>query len=1082
MQDAKPGPAALQPTKAFTVKVRRSRHDRPNPDNEDSDEEVNLQVPDPNIPLDLLDKPLQEWTDPAMMFLPAQDGDDAATSLPPSYENHTAPAHRLFTVWPNLDEYGKTVVLKELTDHLKSFQLACNLLELQPSEVESFLRKYVEDRHHAQQWRQGLNTNQSPLVRIRAVSVALAREFLAFMGLGDYMDAVGSWENCNIAWPPEIDITDSDERGLGHSRIQFPVQDPILAGASEAIPRFQAYNATLRKPEDERGVVAFRAPQPGQGEADASTGIRIHYFMLPAGSVVFGPNGRKTLIHGGKYRLMYPNMPDEPQGLDTSELLIAKNFIQEPPVSCQYDWQQPLPYHVNRSNRSSMIANQPESSFFNNAFGALHPQTSFFDDAFEASHPQTTLRQVEIDNLWLPRGGTSLNGMPFSQRGAKFESPPSQGRSVHFERAMNKVRALEIEHQSNQTPDYRLARASEAQPTLAKAMRQGLELRVYPDLARELEQFDAPGFAEQRITEALSQSLTTDDPKSKTDRLIEKGNQRDVQDYSHGAKQHVPFHSVYNDQPPDEATADPRDIFPNPYELEELREPATAPFHQDGEPRGPLELGPVKQLVDLKLNAHGALYQFRFPRGYLVESPSGYIMNFDTDHMEPADGPSQPGMGGQYTFVPPRILVEAPDFKWYPMDDFTMLRMFVGEDMVILRDGVVLPHFMDFGFHQLSRGHDGIDVYGENGRYHVFGLPPGLQPAGQGDDPDAMEVDEEEDMEDSEESPQHEALGIMARHQAYLDRLEHEEKEEDRKAKRRAGNLRGTNGRYSQPGTNQASGALQKAPKKAVDGATAQAHKEDSPAIRSRRARPIKNTTHDKHLGLVEYNPEDLKNDSDSDEEPFIDIPARKQKTPTPRKRRAKPKPNGPDGDIPASLQGQAQHGRPSLPLPMFDAIATREAYQANPKASKASANSRKRQPTSSTAVAQPADLNINVSSLQLDGAADETKPKRMYTRQSKAQSQQEAENTSRSPARPRNTPGKATSAVKAASPDVQNLNRFILSQQADVSNAFAAGLSASQGAADAAGTAGQDLPSAAQQPGDEFIKYGDTDPETDAE
>ncbi|KAI2464553.1 hypothetical protein F4781DRAFT_412537 [Annulohypoxylon bovei var. microspora] len=77
------------------------------------------------------------------------------------------------------------------------------------------------------------------------------------------------------------------------------------------------------------------------------------------------------------------------------------------------------------------------------------------------------------------------------------------------------------------------------------------------------------------------------------------------------------------------------------------------------------------------------LIQFRLPEHYHIVNPKGHVMNFDLiPDME--DGQSLPGIGGEYTVIP-------PDHEAYSMklNDSDLFRMTFQEPMAVFCDGLM---------------------------------------------------------------------------------------------------------------------------------------------------------------------------------------------------------------------------------------------------------------------------------------------------------------------------------------------------------------------------------------------------------
>ncbi|KAI1379597.1 hypothetical protein F4677DRAFT_442571 [Hypoxylon crocopeplum] len=115
-----------------------------------------------------------------------------------------------------------------------------------------------------------------------------------------------------------------------------------------------------------------------------------------------------------------------------------------------------------------------------------------------------------------------------------------------------------------------------------------------------------------------------------------------------------------------------------------------------------------------KLDDHGynALLQIRLPKGYFILSPNGYKMTFDTHHAKKDDGESPPGVGGEYTVIPPGQVAFATNYRSWNMQELDLFRMTFSQPMAVFRDGLMFPRLMSKGVNQVSfQGYSCKDGY-----------------------------------------------------------------------------------------------------------------------------------------------------------------------------------------------------------------------------------------------------------------------------------------------------------------------------------------------------------------------------------
>lgn len=145
------------------------------------------------------------------------------------------------------------------------------------------------------------------------------------------------------------------------------------------------------------------------------------------------------------------------------------------------------------------------------------------------------------------------------------------------------------------------------------------------------------------------------------------------------------------------------------------------PFHPQDEAQGPSRKLANPQLQQTWSSWPGELFQFRLPSGHTILDPMGNLLTFDPPQHERYDDLGNPqGIGGTYFIVPPW---EAPDPISFKLDDLpadVALRFKVRERLVIVRNGLVLPRFVEPGVHEWSTREGFLDLYSANGCYDVL--------------------------------------------------------------------------------------------------------------------------------------------------------------------------------------------------------------------------------------------------------------------------------------------------------------------------------------------------------------------------
>jgi hypothetical protein len=77
-------------------------------------------------------------------------------------------------------------------------------------------------------------------------------------------------------------------------------------------------------------------------------------------------------------------------------------------------------------------------------------------------------------------------------------------------------------------------------------------------------------------------------------------------------------------------------------------------------------------------------------------------------------------MGGTYLITPPRQLTKIPmNIKIGELPDHVIFRFNIPKKMVMVRQGMVLPHCVETGVHEFSIKEGFLDLYNVHGRYDI---------------------------------------------------------------------------------------------------------------------------------------------------------------------------------------------------------------------------------------------------------------------------------------------------------------------------------------------------------------------------
>ncbi|KAF2964439.1 hypothetical protein GQX73_g9132 [Xylaria multiplex] len=256
-----------------------------------------------------------------------------------------------------------------------------------------------------------------------------------------------------------------------------------------------------------------------------------------------------------------------------------------------------------------------------------------------------------------------------------------------------------------------------------------------------------------------------------------------------------------------DSLVNPKDIFgtdiPNTYSVSDGM---MNPFHLQTEPQGPSRKLDNPHLLQMWDSWPGQIFQFRLPRDYTILGPQNRVLTFDPHPHERYDDLGDPhGIGGTYLVVLPMKTRSPVSFKIQQLPGDVILRFKTSEKLVIVRNGMVLPHFVEQGVHEWSTREGFLDLYSAHGCYEVFHkegsysvFPEAAgESIGQGTNHEHERRDEYDDGYIGEDvanninvatnpSPLEEASKILAPYRDWLDREEAEEMRLEREAEKRA--------------------------------------------------------------------------------------------------------------------------------------------------------------------------------------------------------------------------------------------------------------------------------------------------------
>ncbi|KAI1308099.1 hypothetical protein F5Y03DRAFT_111045 [Xylaria venustula] len=145
------------------------------------------------------------------------------------------------------------------------------------------------------------------------------------------------------------------------------------------------------------------------------------------------------------------------------------------------------------------------------------------------------------------------------------------------------------------------------------------------------------------------------------------------------------------------------------------------PFLSQAQQQVPQRKIANRELQQLWESWPGDIFQFRLPGGYSILGPQGHVHTFDPPQHEWYDRIGSPlGVGGVYVVVPPVKTLRQVSFAITPLPAFVALRLKISERLVIIRNGEVLPRFVEPGVHEWSVREGWLDFYNAFGCYDVF--------------------------------------------------------------------------------------------------------------------------------------------------------------------------------------------------------------------------------------------------------------------------------------------------------------------------------------------------------------------------
>ncbi|KAI5921524.1 hypothetical protein F4810DRAFT_722091 [Camillea tinctor] len=639
--------------------------------------------------------------------------------MAPTAQREATP-HITIVSWDNLSQTSKTIILKELANHFESFQAACETLSLESNEVQAFLDRYefakeqtIKWEHHMERWRQYGEMPDENDNALGAGINTIKPECIKQMC--EYLDFMGldQYSHLVTSWENRNVLwPPSIHKPEFNCMSLYTNRLNALLPSSDRMAHGARRRKLSKKParlQEAEEALMMGFRAPKRIHKDNTAQVRVSFFIIPAGTIVLGPAGWKKLLFGGTYRVVYQDNGHEDQANINKFVISAKPFNQ--PSSGEKPGK-PTPHQEGQG---------------------LNSVTQHNDNG---NNNETNESYVGSDE-----------DMDSSSRGSDHDY--WQGRQV-FAELIQRVQPSKEPDKAQQAPKV------DHPDFMAK-------------VAKDIEELEDHEIAIKRLEEVFMQGLTMESPEAIRDR----------QSIPHLLQQektwmlHNPEMRIRAQEP--SIGVKPSEIFEDPDELYEQTHydqlaQSHSHGHQEPKPRERKDIN--NDLAKIRDSLLGVMYQMFLPHGYMIELPTGYLTNFDTNHQGPNDGVCPPGTGGQYTFVlPDSMRVHIDSYKTTPLPRRTLFRAYIPEDVKIFRDGEVLPTMLDGGcFHHFSiienEMETEMDIITEYGRHYIFDQQPiprepvhDLQDDSSGDDDESMpdineDIYNEYVIEEQEDEPQ----------------------------------------------------------------------------------------------------------------------------------------------------------------------------------------------------------------------------------------------------------------------------------------------------------------------------------------
>ncbi|KAI1641232.1 hypothetical protein F4809DRAFT_659120 [Biscogniauxia mediterranea] len=899
-----------------------------------------LEIALDNMYEDLLESKtiMQQWGDPSRYRPSTEENtdNDPSVSLPVA-QTEMKPRTN-FISWDVLSQTSKTIILKEISDHLVSFQTACELLSLEPNEVQEFLEKHEHAKQRTVKWREQLDrwrqhqelpdedddASGAGINTITEECVAQMCEFLDFMGLNQYSGIISGWKNRTVLWPPEIHTPRFNYMNLFRGHLGFP-----QSGHSSKRRILLDIPVFPRPAED--GMMGFCSPL--YVDEDNFAEVRVRYFLVPAGTIVIGPNGWKRLHFGGRYRIIYPD-DDRVHPALVSEFNISASSIS---LSSPRDKSRNQLSHHEEQDLNNV--SQPDQNVTGDHRGD-RAQTESDQETVDLS-PEGSRDHTENSPAVIPEHGSvqdTAEEIPLlAQESNQTHKDTAKdnfwdGREVFFDLTRRAPQSTKNPPKGRFAPQHH-------KPTFMANMVKGLEEMKDPEVA------------EQRLADIFTMSVDVNSPGAIQERQIMPQALHEEGMWMLNNPQ-----IINQTQGPSE-TVRPSDIFMSAYQLEMSKQNGKLPDNSSNghpEPSAREKKDANHELVRLGDSLHGVMYQMVLPLGYRVEAPTGYITNFDSQHEGPIDGVCPPGSGGQYTFVLSHAMqTDAASQKMWLLPPQTLFRVYIPDDLKITRNGSLLLNTLDGGcFHHFTVVNDRMDFVSEYGPHRLFeqeAIPPPPVPEliieSIEEDDDETIIDENEVNEDettteedpnepqqqdesssSETEPEHEdddtnlasplreAKRILAPYKERLRAREEQEKAEDRaRAAQEEHDLR------SQFLREEAELRKKREREEAEARARAAGDSNNNNNARlGRGQRQRKRNTENQSLGFIEYSTAGMEIEEDAEDQEDWRPPRPRPRRPDPRRQQRQQQRGGRGGrgGAQAAAAAAAPHPQPQYQPP----------------------------------------------------------------------------------------------------------------------------------------------------------------------